>query len=190
MEMFKHLFKKEDSNPDNLSIPKSDLDIFSDNLYDLEKSNCSRDFGEYLLAFYHLIHIHKNEELSYFLFYNLLKQAYASDVTNSPEEWLQFTNPPDIELIIQNNFDDKGFEILCDVLKFQISELHQMNVTPPTPDERMYGYVSTSGNKWVNFHQIFNLRCGIRCMTANSICFNEANWSFLALAFEFGRRYE
>jgi len=54
----------------------------------------------------------------------------------------------------------------------------------------MYGFVSSTGNRWVNFHPIFNLRCGMRGISDSFIAVNEITFGILALAFEYGRRYE
>lgn len=161
---------------------------FLDDLYKLENSNLTRDFEDFLLAFYKLIQQYKNQTPTFELMLKLLYDSYTSETYPFENDWLQIKHPP--ELYENSNPNDNGFDLLCEVLKFQIAEIHRIKQNPPSLDDMMYGFRSETGNRWANFHQIFNLRCGIRCMGDNSMDFDNISWYFMALAFEFGRIYE
>lgn len=161
---------------------------FCDDLYHLERSDLERDFEDFLLAFFNIIQPYKNEIPTFELILKLLHDSYTSESYPFNNEWLQITKPPKIDEIIDK--EEKGFELLNEVLKFQIAELHRIKKNPPSPDDIMYGFRSETGNKWSNLHQIYNLRCGIRCMGDNSMDTNKVSWHYIALAFELGRIYE
>jgi len=169
---------------------KMNYSKFWEELYKLDNSTLRRDFIDYFLALFKLLEENKSRSVTFELAIKLLALAYTSETYKLESDWLKIKDRPKVEAFSESIEQDNGYKFLLEVIKFQIAELHRMKEKPPTEDECMYGYTSSTGHRWSNFEQVFNFRCGIRCMGDNSQNTNEISWKYIALAFEYGRTYD
>ncbi|MCT4543848.1 MAG: hypothetical protein N4A63_09920 [Vallitalea sp.] len=144
---------------------------------------------EYLISFWHIIRLKKENEIDLELLCELIEQAFNSEPRSFDTSWLIYTNPPDIS----ENEDE--FKCFKDTILFQISDLHRMEDSCLLDNELKYfGIDSTEGNRWYNFDPFTYLECASAWLEvfldSRSIQEIDFSWSMLIHFLEMGRLYE
>lgn len=141
---------------------------------------------EYLRSLWSLVQAHRDSQPSFSLMADLIARALYTEPAQFDEQWLAYTKPS-----LPEPPENKGtFEMLNDMLLYQIADLHRMKLTgqlDQSPFVLWLGIDSPTRHRWYNFDVDPYFECGCQCLDPTSAA---NDWGSFVVFLWCGQIYE
>lgn len=151
-----------------------------------EETTTGRTLDEYLRALWNVIQQAREQQVTYALIGQLLRDAFQAEPLPFNKFWLEYNEPPDLH----NVKDEEPYSVLQKTIGYQIADLHRMDEAGMLKNEsRFMGLISPTGHPWYNFDPPSYLKSAVESLKEDG-GYTEADWIDLAILLWLGQIYE